>query len=62
MATTANKVVVSRSTNTAPVFKDADGVEIETGTGIDQRGGREHAEGCSPWVPRLLPRTLRVMC
>ena len=28
MATTANRVLVTRSTNTAPVFKDADGVEI----------------------------------
>ena len=28
VATTANKVLVSRSTNTPPVFKDADGDEI----------------------------------
>ena len=28
MATTANRVLATRSTNTAPVFKDAGGVEI----------------------------------
>ena len=31
VATTANKVLVSRSTNTPPVFKDADGGEIDGG-------------------------------
>ncbi len=36
VATTANRVLVTRSTNTAPVFKDADGVEIDADTGIDR--------------------------
>ena len=31
VATTANRVLVTRSTNTAPVFKDADGDEIDAG-------------------------------
>ena len=31
VATTANKVVVSRSTNTPPVFKDADDMELTSG-------------------------------
>ena len=51
MATTANRVLVTRSTNTAPVFKDADGVELNVGATIYQRGGREHAEGCSRGCP-----------
>ena len=34
VATTANKVLVPRSTNTPPVFKDADGVEIADDTVI----------------------------
>ena len=36
MATTANKVLVGRSTNTAPVFKNADGVEIPAETVISR--------------------------
>ena len=36
VATTANKVLVRRSTNTAPVFKNADGVEIPAETVISR--------------------------
>ena len=59
VATTANKVLVGRSTNTAPVFKDADGMEITNGI------TREVAENTPKGVvvgARLLPRTLRVTC
>ena len=51
VVTTANRVLVTRSTNTAPVFKDADGVEIVDDIRADERGGREHAEGVVVGVP-----------
>ena len=49
VATTANKVVVSRSTNTPPVFKDADGVEI--GAGITREVAENTPKGVVVGAP-----------
>ena len=45
MAVSARKVVVSRSTNTAPVFKDADDMEIEDGTAITREVAENTPKG-----------------
>ena len=45
VATTANEVLVSRSTNTAPVFKDADGMKIPDGTGITREVAENTPKG-----------------
>ena len=51
VATTANKVLVSRSTNTAPVFKDADDVEIPDGTGIEREVAENTPKGVAVGAP-----------
>ena len=51
MAVTAHKVVVSRSTNTPPVFKDADDTEIAAGTAVT----REVAENTPKGEPVEAP-------
>ena len=45
MAISARKVLTSRSENTPPVFKNADGDEIQGCHTHYQRGGGEHAQG-----------------
>ena len=51
MATTANRVLVTRSTNTAPVFKDADGDEIPAATEITREVAENTPKGVVVGVP-----------
>ena len=51
MATTANRVLVTRSTNTPPVFKDADGDEIDAATIIDREVAENTPKGVVVGVP-----------
>ncbi len=51
VATTANKVLVGRSTNTTPVFKDADGMEIATDTAITREVVENTPKGVSVGAP-----------
>ena len=51
MVVSAYKVLVTRSTNTAPVFKDADGMEIATGTAITREVVENTPKGVSVGAP-----------
>ena len=51
MATTANRVLAKRSTNTPPVFKDADGMEIPDATGITREVAENTPKGVAVGAP-----------
>ena len=53
MVISARKVVISRSTNTPPVFKDADGDEIMEGTSITREVAENTRKG-EPVGPRVV--------
>ena len=53
MVISARKVVISRSTNTAPVFKDADGDEIMGDTPITREVAENTRKG-EPVGPRVV--------
>ena len=58
MVISARKVVTPRSTNTPPVFKNADDEEIPTGTNIAREVAENTGKG-EPVGTRLLPTTAR---